>query len=51
MKRDAGDVIAVLFLVAIVYVLVRPRSRAGELVNGLFRAVNAMVRRAADLAA
>lgn len=51
MKRSAGDIFAMLFIVAAIYVLVRPRSRAGELVSAVFRAANAMVRKAADLAA
>lgn len=51
MRRNAGDVIGLLFIVGIVYVLVRPRSRAGELVTAVFRAGVAMVRKAADLAA
>lgn len=51
MKRNAGDLIAALILVALVYVLVRPRSDGPALVATVTSAFVAVVRNAADLAA
>ncbi len=51
MLRGLADWIALVFLVALVYVLVRPRSRASELVEAFGNMVVSMVRRATDLAA
>lgn len=45
----AGDWFAVLFLLAIVYVLVRPASQAAKLVDALGAAAVAVVRRATDI--
>jgi hypothetical protein len=44
------DLLAGLFVVTIVYVMVRPRSKAGELVDAFGSALTAIVRNAADLA-
>jgi ABC-type sulfate transport system permease component len=44
------DVFALLFVVALVYVLVRPRSKAGALVEGFMNMFIALVRQATDLA-
>ncbi len=44
------DLLAAAFLVAVVYVLVRPRSHAGQLVTAFGSAVTAIVRTATDLA-
>lgn len=46
-----ADVLGLLFGLAIVYVLVRPRSRAGELVDAVANFIGALIRRATDLAA
>jgi len=46
-----GDLIAAAFLVAVIYVLVRPQSQAGQLVTAFGSAVTAIVRTATDLAA
>lgn len=45
-----GDWIGLLFLVAIVYVLVRPQSKAGDMVEAFGRMLVALVRSATDLA-
>lgn len=45
-----GTWFGVAFLVAVVYVLVRPRSGAAQLVNAVGRAGVAIVRRATDIA-
>lgn len=45
-----GDWLGLLLVVAIVYVLVRPRSKAAELVEALGNMLTAMVRTTADLA-
>jgi len=45
-----ADWAGVVFVVAVVYVLVRPNSRAAELVEGFTGMLTAMIRRAADLA-
>jgi hypothetical protein len=50
MMRNMGDWFALLFVVAMVYVLVRPRSKAAELVDGFGKFVVAMVSKATDLA-
>jgi hypothetical protein len=47
---DLGDWLALLFVLAIVYVLVRPRSGAGEAVTAIGDMLVSMVRRAVDLA-
>lgn len=44
-----ADWVTGMFLVAIVYVLVRPRSKAAEFVQMFSNAVIAMVRTATDL--
>lgn len=46
----AADWLGLLFIVAIIYVLVRPRSKAAELVDAFGRMLVAMVRSATDLA-
>jgi hypothetical protein len=45
-----ADLLAGLFFLAIVYVLVRPSSKAGELVTAFGSAMTAIVTQAADLA-
>lgn len=45
-----GDWFGLLFAVAVLYVLVRPQSKAADLVSALFKLMRALVRRAADLA-
>lgn len=44
-----GQFIGLLFVLAIVYVLVRPRSGAAQLVQAFGRAGVAIVRRATDI--
>lgn len=44
------DWLGLLFVVAIVYMMVRPGSKAGELVEALGSMLVAMVRKATDLA-
>jgi hypothetical protein len=51
MFSNVADWVFVLFLVAIVYVLVRPRSKAAEAVDAIGQMMVALVRRAVDLAA
>ena len=46
----AGDVLFLIFLAAMVYILVRPRSQAGQMVQVAGDALIAVVRKAADLA-
>lgn len=46
---DWGDWLAVFFVLAIVYVLVRPRSQAAQLVQALGTLGTALVRRATDI--
>lgn len=48
-KRLVADWITGIFLVTAVYVLVRPRSKAAELVQMFSNALVAMVRTATDL--
>lgn len=48
-RELAANWIVGAFLLAIVYVLVRPRSKAAELVQSFSDAVIAMVRTATDL--
>lgn len=48
---NLGDWLMLLFVVGIVFVLVRPKSKAAEAVDGLANLFIAMVKRAADLAA
>jgi hypothetical protein len=43
MKRHAADVVAAVFLVALVYLLVRPRSAAAAAVKGISDALVALV--------
>ncbi len=45
-----GDWFGLLFIVVVVYVLVRPRSKAAQLVDAVGSMVTAMVRRATDVA-
>lgn len=45
-----GDVLALAFVLAVVYMLVRPSSQAAQLVQAIGRAGIAMVRRATDTA-
>jgi hypothetical protein len=44
-----GDWLAVFFVLAIVYVLVRPRSKAAQLVQAIGTLGTALVRRATDI--
>jgi hypothetical protein len=44
------DVLSLAFIVAIVYVLVRPRSKVIDLINGLGNMLVSLVRQATDLA-
>lgn len=44
-----GDVLGVAFLVAAVYMIVRPRSNSVDLVKAIGDVMIALVRRAADL--
>lgn len=44
-----GDVCAVLFVAATIYVLVRPRSKAGDLLDAITAATVAVVSAATDL--
>lgn len=46
----AGDVLAGLFVVAVIYVLVRPRSAGVAFVQAVGSALTAIVKSAADLA-
>jgi hypothetical protein len=46
-----ADMLGVLFGVAIVYVLVRPQSKAGDFVEAFADFVSALARSATDLAA
>lgn len=48
---NVWDFFGLLFLVAIIYVVVRPRSKAAETVDAIGRMLVEMVRRAVDLAA
>lgn len=50
MRSNIGDVLAISFVLAIVYVLVRPRSKAAEAIQAVGDMLVAMVRRAVDLA-
>lgn len=50
-KMAITDWIGLLFIVAIVYVLVRPSSKAANFVSAVGNMVIAMVRRATDLPA
>ena len=50
MIANIGDWIGILFVVAIVYVLVRPRSKAAETVQAVGDMLVSIVRRAVDLA-
>ncbi len=49
MKGQLADWFAALFLVAVVYVLVRPRSAAADAVKGFSDAMVAIVKTATDL--
>lgn len=49
MKRLAGDWIALVFLVAVVYVLVRPRSAAAAAVDMFAESMAAIVRNVTDM--
>jgi hypothetical protein len=50
MMSNLGDWIALLFIVGIVYLIVRPKSKAVEAVDAFGRMMVEMVRRAVDLA-
>lgn len=50
MLRSLGDWLGLLFIVAVIYVLVRPRSKAADMVDALGQMLVAMVRSATDLA-
>lgn len=50
LPSNAADWIAVGFFVAILYVLVRPRSKAGELVDAFMQFMISLARSATDLA-
>lgn len=50
MRATLWDVLALAFVVAVVYVLVRPRSKAADLVEGVGNMMIALVRQATDLA-
>lgn len=47
--RVRADLVGAFFTVAALYVLVRPRSAAVDLVEAVTKGVSAIVRRAADL--
>ena len=49
MKASVGDFLAAIFLLALVYVLVRPRSRASEAVRLFGDAVASLVRTVTNL--
>lgn len=51
MNATLGDWLALLFLVTIIYVLVRPGSKAAELVDAVGSMMVAMIKRATDIAA
>jgi hypothetical protein len=51
MNRNVGDIIAGLFLLFILYILVRPSSKANELVTAVTRLMVAVVGGATDIAA
>ncbi len=48
---NALDVLVAVIMLAIVYVLVRPRSKGADLVSGISQALAAIVKSATDLAA
>jgi hypothetical protein len=48
-RVGAGDIAAGVFIVAVVYVLVRPQSAGAELVEAIGSMMVALVKRAADL--
>jgi hypothetical protein len=50
MGARISDWIGLLFVLTIVYVLVRPRSKTAELVESVGAMITAMVRRATDVA-
>jgi UPF0716 family protein affecting phage T7 exclusion len=50
-KGFIGDWIGLLFLVAIVYILVRPQSKAAQLVDAVGHMLVSIVRRVTDLPA
>jgi ABC-type sulfate transport system permease component len=45
-----ADLLAGVFFIAVVYVLVRPRSKGADLVNGFGQTLTAIVSSATDLA-
>jgi hypothetical protein len=51
MMRGWADWLSLVFVVAIVYLLVRPGSKAAETVGAFTDMIVSMVRRATDLAA
>lgn len=50
MGARAADVIALIFVVLIVYILVRPRSKAAEILEMFTNAILAVLRSATGLA-
>jgi hypothetical protein len=49
-RRNLWDIAAGVFGLAVVYLLVRPHSKAADLVTGFGNAMTAIVTHAADLA-
>jgi hypothetical protein len=49
MKSAAGEWITLLFFAAMLYVLVRPRSKGSEFIKAFGHAMTAIVKNAADL--
>lgn len=50
MSPNVGDIVAGIFLLTMLYILVRPQSKGAELVDGLTKMFTAVVKRATDLA-
>ena len=48
-RRRTGDMLALVFLAAALYMVVRPQSKATQLVQVAGRAAVAVVRRATDI--
>lgn len=48
-RVGVGDVVAGVFVVAVIMVLVRPQSKAGQAVDAISGALVAIVRRATDI--
>lgn len=51
MSRVVADLLSGLFVVAIIYVLVRPQSKGVQFVQAFGQALTAIVKNAADLGA